>query len=102
MRGSIEIDRVGVASSFVRVDGRAHTAYPFSSGYWDSMALLGGDLPGRVVVDVTLGRAQPGAGWMVSATVADATGDRTPDVLGAPIPGRYGWLELGYRYRGSK
>lgn len=100
LRGSIEVTDLGVAHTFVRVDARAHSAYAFESGYWSSMTLLGGDVPSRVVVDVSAGWAQPRGGWMISATVADLTNDHTPDVLGAPIPGRYGWLAIGYRYDG--
>jgi iron complex outermembrane receptor protein len=99
-RLSAEVTDVAVPHTFVRVDARAHSAYAFESGYWSSQALLGGDVPRRLVVDLSAGWAQPNGGWMVSGTLADLTNDHTPDVLGAPIPGLYGWIAVGYRYAG--
>lgn len=100
LRGSAQVTDLGLQRSFLRVDGRMHTAYAFESGYWNSEALLGDDIPGRLVVDVTAGWELPDRRLSVTATVANLTGDNTPDVLGAPRPGRYAWLQLGYRYDG--
>ena len=59
LRGSAQVDNLGIKNAFARVDGRYHNAYAFESGYWNSMALLGGKLPSRVVVDMTVGYRLP-------------------------------------------
>jgi iron complex outermembrane receptor protein len=100
VRASAQVSDLFVEHTYLRVDGRAHSAYAFESGYWNSETLLGGDVPGRVVVDVTAGWDDPERGMSVTATVANLTNDHHPDVLGAPEPGIYGWLQLGYRYDG--
>ncbi|MBZ0233396.1 MAG: TonB-dependent receptor, partial [Deltaproteobacteria bacterium] len=81
VRGSAQVSDVLVDHAYLRVDGRAHSAFAFESGFWNSATLLGGDVPGRFVVDATLGWADPESGWSVSATVANVTDDNTPDVL---------------------
>jgi outer membrane receptor for ferrienterochelin and colicins len=100
VRGSAQVSDVLVDHGYLRVDGRAHSSFAFASGFWNSEALLGGDVPARFVLDATLGWADPESGWSVSASVANITDNHTPDVLGAPRPGRYGWVQLGYRYDG--
>jgi outer membrane receptor for ferrienterochelin and colicins len=100
VRASAQVSDLFVEHTLLRVDGRAHSAFAFESGYWNSETLLGGDVPGRVVVDVTAGWDDPERGMSVTATIANLTNDHHPDVLGAPEPGIYGWLQLGYRYDG--
>jgi outer membrane receptor for ferrienterochelin and colicins len=102
LRGSAQVSDVLVDHAYLRLDGRAHSAFAFQSGFWNSDTLLGGDVPARVVLDATLGWSHPEKGWTVSASVANVTDDNTPDVLGAPRPGRYGWVQLGYRYDGLR
>ncbi|HUQ06037.1 MAG TPA: TonB-dependent receptor [Kofleriaceae bacterium] len=102
VRGSAQVSDVLVDHAYLRLDGRAHSSFAFQSGFWNSDTLLGGNVPARVVLDATLGWSDPEKGWTVSATVANVTDDNTPDVLGAPRPGRYGWVQLGYRYDGLK
>ena len=93
---------VGLANSFWRVDGRYHNAFQFASGYWNSMTLLGGKVPSRAVVDVTLGYKLVGPGVTISGTVANLGDNKTPDVLGAPIPGRLAWLQVAYDWDGLR
>lgn len=100
LRGSAQVSGVLVDGASLRVDGRYHSGFPFESGYWNSDGLLGGDVPGRVVVDVTAGYELASRGVTFSATVANVLDDRTPDVLGAPIPRRWAWLQVGYRHAG--
>jgi iron complex outermembrane receptor protein len=100
LRGSVQGEDLGLANSFWRVDGRYHTAFEFASGYWNSMTLLGGKVPSRTVVDVTLGYKLPDQGITISGTVANALDNQTPDVLGAPIPRRFAWLQVAYDWDG--
>ncbi len=100
LRGSVQGDGLGLANSFWRVDGRYHNAYQFASGYWNSMTLLGGKVPNRGVVDVTLGYKLRDI--TITGTVANLTNNKTPDVLGAPIPGRLAWLQVAYDWDGLR
>lgn len=102
LRGSVSGDGLGLANSFWRVDGRYHNAYEFASGYWNSMALLGGNVPNRGVVDVTLGYKLLDQHLTISGTVANLANNKTPDVLGAPIPGRLAWLQVAYDWDGLR
>ena len=102
LRGSVQGDGLGLADSFWRVDGRYHNAFQFASGYWNSMTLLGGKVPSRPVVDVTLGYKLADHGVTFSGTVANLLGNETPDVLGAPIPGRFAWLQVAYDWDGLR
>jgi iron complex outermembrane receptor protein len=100
LRGSVQGDSLGLAHSFWRVDGRYHNAYQFASGHWNSMALLGGKVPDRAVVDVTLGYKLRDI--TITGTVANLADNKTPDVLGAPIPGRLAWLQVAYDWDGLR
>ncbi len=102
LRGSVQGDGLGLANSFWRVDGRFHVAYDFASGYWNTETLLGGKLPSRTVVDVTLGYRLPDQGLTFTGTVANLLDDRTPDLLGAPIPRRFAWLQVAYDLDGLR
>jgi hypothetical protein len=102
LRGSAQVDSLGIKNAFARVDGRYHNAYAFESGYWNSMALLGGKVPSRVVVDVTAGYRLPQLGLTMTATVADLLDNTTPDVLGAPVPHRFAWLQVAYDFDGLR
>lgn len=102
LRGSVSGDGLGLAHSFWRVDGRYHNAYQFASGYWNSMTLLGGKVPNRGVVDVTVGYKLEGPHITITGTVANIANNKTPDVLGAPIPGRLAWLQVAYDWDGLR
>jgi iron complex outermembrane receptor protein len=102
LRGSLTTNDLGIKSSFLRVDARYHTAYAFESGFWSSSTLLGGKVPGRTVVDATIGYKLPKQHITVTGTVANMLDNRTPDVLGAPIPGRLMWLQLAYDWEGLR
>jgi iron complex outermembrane receptor protein len=102
LRGSIQTEDIPVKNTFLRVDGRYHTAYAFESGYWSSSALLGGKVPSRAVVDVTMGYRLPKQKITISGTVANLFDDQVPDVLGAPIPRRLMWLQLAYDFDGLR
>jgi iron complex outermembrane receptor protein len=101
-RGSIQGDGLGVVNSFFRLDGRYHNKYSFSSGYWDSERLLGGKVPSRTVLDLTVGYKLPKQGLTFSGTLANMLDNRTPDLLGAPIPGRLAWLQVAYDFDGLR
>jgi outer membrane receptor protein involved in Fe transport len=102
LRGSVSTDGLGVKGSFLRLDGRYHTRYAFASGYWNSQNLLGHDLPARFVLDVTAGYKVPNTGLTISGTVSDLLDDTHPDVLGAPVPHRFAWLQVGYDFDGLR
>ncbi len=102
LRGSVAGEDLGLKHSFWRVDGRYHNAYEFASGYWNSMALLGGKIPARTVVDITLGYTFAKQGVTLSGTVANALDNTDPDVLGAPVPRRFMWLQLAYDWDGLR
>jgi iron complex outermembrane receptor protein len=102
LRGSVAGEDLGVKHSFWRVDGRYHTAYAFASGYWNSMTLLGGKVPNRAVVDVSVGYKLPKQNVTIMGTVANLLDDKNPDVLGAPIPGRLAWLQVVYDWDGLR
>ena len=86
LRGSVQVDDLGIKNRSARVDGRYHNAYAFESGYWNSMTLLGGKLPSRIVVDVTARLPAAALGLTMTGTVSDLLDNTTPDVLGAPMP----------------
>ncbi len=102
LRGSAQVDSLGIKNAFARVDGRYHAAYAFESGYWSSMTLLGGKMPSRVVVDVTAGYRLPNLGLTVTGTVSDLLDNTTIDVLGAPVPHRFAWLQVAYDFDGLR
>ena len=102
LRGSVQTEDLGLKNSFLRLDGRYHTAYAFESGYWSSSMLLGGKVPSRVVVDVTAGYRLPKQKITISETIANMFDDKIPDVLGAPIPRRLMWLQLAYDWDGLR
>lgn len=102
LRGSVQADDLGLEHSFARVDARYHNRYDFASGYWNTETLLGGKLPSRVVLDITAGYKFVKQGITVSGTMANLLDDRSLDVLGAPIPRRFMWLQLTYDYDGLK
>ncbi len=102
LRGSVQGDDLGLDGSFWRVDARYHAAYEFASGYWNSMTLLGGKVPARTVVDITLGYKLPVQGMTISGTVANLLDNHDPDVLGAPIPRRFAWLQVAYDLDGLR
>jgi len=102
LRGSVQGDDLGLVNSFWRVDARYHTAFSFASGYWNSETLLGGKVPSRVVVDLTAGYKLPKQGVTISGTVANLLDENHVDVLGAPIPRRFMWLQVAYDWDGLR
>ncbi len=103
LKGSVTVRDLGVKDYFVRVSGRFHTAYEFASGYWNSERFFDdGKVPSRVVADVTAGWQLPAQGLTVQATVANLLDNQTPDVLGAPTPRRFAFVQLSYDWDGLK
>ncbi|HEY5950221.1 MAG TPA: TonB-dependent receptor [Kofleriaceae bacterium] len=102
LRGSVQGEDLGLKNSYWRVDGRYHTAYEFASGYWNSMTLLGGKVPARTVIDVSVGYKLPKQAITISGTVANLLDNNDPDVLGAPTPRRLMWLQVAYDFDGLK
>lgn len=102
LRGSAQTEDLPIANTFARLDGRYRNRFAFESGYWNSEALLGHKMPARVVVDVTLGYRLPRYGVTVSGTVSNLLDDPVPDTLGAPVPGRFAWLQVVYDYNGLR
>jgi outer membrane receptor for ferrienterochelin and colicins len=102
LRGSVQTDDLGLKNSFARLDGRYKNRMAFESGYWNSTMLLGHDVPARVVVDITAGYKFPQYGVTVSGTVANLFDNRDPDVLGAPVVGRFAWLQVAYAFDGLR
>ncbi len=101
LRGSATVENLGLANSFLRLDGRYHNAYVFESGYWNSSTLLGGGkVPARVVVDVSAGYKFAKQGVTITGSVANLLDNTDPDVLGAPVPHRLMWLQVGYDFDG--
>src|SRR5262249_55118614 len=71
LRGSVQTEDLPVKNSFLRLDGRYHTAYAFESGYWSSSMLLpGGKVGSRVVADVTAGYRLPKQHVTISGTIS--------------------------------
>jgi outer membrane receptor for ferrienterochelin and colicins len=102
LRGSVQTDDLGIVNSFLRLDGRYHSRYEFASGRWNSMTLLGGKVPARTCFDMTIGYRLPKQGITVSGTIANMFDNRDPDVLGAPDPRRYAWLQVAYDFDGLR
>jgi outer membrane receptor for ferrienterochelin and colicins len=100
LRGSVQVDDLPIEHAFGRLDGRYRNRFAFESGYWSSETLLGRKMSKRAVVDLTLGYRLPKYGMTISGTVANLFDDNVPDVLGAPEPGRYAWLQVMYDYKG--
>jgi iron complex outermembrane receptor protein len=100
--GSVQAEDLPVKNAFGRVDGRYRNRFAFESGYWNAQTLLGHGMPARVVVDLTLGYKLPKHGVTISGTVANLFDDPVPDVLGAPEPGRFAWLQVIYDYNGLR
>ena len=98
-KGSLLVQNLGLRNSFARVSGRWTSAYVFQSGYWDSQKLLGGQLPSRFVMDFTAGY-QWGGGIALTAVVNNVFDDHNLDLLGSPIVGRFGYLQLSYTHPG--
>ena len=59
-------------------------------------------MPSRTVLDLTLGYKLPNQGITISGTVANLLDNNDPDVLGAPIPRRFAWLQLAYDWDGLR
>ena len=99
LKGSLLVQNLGLRNSFGRISGRWNSAYVFQSGYWDSEKLLGGELPSRFVMDVSAGYQFSG-GISLLAVVNNVFDDHNLDVLGSPIVGRFGYLQLSYTHPG--
>jgi iron complex outermembrane receptor protein len=104
LRGSAQAEDLPIQNLFARLDGRYRNRFKFESGYWNTETLIGPNrqMPKRVVVDVTLGYRLPKYGVTISGTVANLFDDPVPDVLGAPEPGRFAWLQVIYDYNGLR
>jgi iron complex outermembrane receptor protein len=102
LRGSAMVEDLPIKDTFARLDGRYRNRYAFESGYWNTETLLGRKLAARAVVDITLGFKLPEHNLTISGTVSNLFDDPVPDVLGAPEPGRFAWLQVVYDYNGLR
>lgn len=94
LKGAVAVSGLGVDDYFVKLSGRYRNRYDFESGYWSSARF--GKVPASVVADLSAGYDFPRQGLTLTATVANLFDSHDPDVLGAPIPGRFAFLQLGY------
>jgi iron complex outermembrane receptor protein len=99
LKASVLVKNFGLADYFVRVGGRWENRYKFRSGYWDSERLLpdsGGEIPARFILDASAGY-QFANGLSLSANVQNALDNGSVENLGAPVPHRFAYLQVGYR-----
>jgi outer membrane receptor for ferrienterochelin and colicins len=103
-KGSVTVSGLGFDNYFVRLAGRFRTAFPYTAGYWDSNVFLADDngkLASRVVADLSGGYTFE-HGVTVRGFIKNMFNNKTPDVLGAPIPGRLGYVQLEDNFEGLR
>lgn len=100
-KAAITTTNLGLDHSFVRLQGRAQSAYRFASGsHWDSaLYFANGKIPARFVADLSAGYNFP-HGVTVTGNVFNLTNDHGFDMLGAPPSGITAYLDLTYHYEG--
>ena len=94
LKGAVTLTGLGVDDYFVKLAGRYRNRHDFESGYWSTARF--GQVPASVIADLSAGYDFPRQGLTLTATVANLLDSHDPDVLGAPIPGRFAFLQLGY------
>lgn len=99
LKGSVAVRDLARTDSFVRASARWRSAYRFESGYWNSANFYDdGEVPSRFALDLAAGYTFRDYGLSLTATVANVLDDHTVDVLGAPPPRRFAYLQLTYGY----
>jgi len=100
LKASVTLQDLVVKNSFFRVFGRYQSAYEFSAGRWVSGQFFAdGKVPARFVADASLGYTFS-SGLAVSANVFNLFNEKGVDILGSAPSGRYGYLQLSYKYDG--
>ena len=94
LKGAVTVANLGLDDTFLKLAGRYHDRHDFESGYWSTARF--GQVPAGVIADLSAGYDFPRQGLQLTATVANLFDSHDPDVLGAPIPGRLAFLQLGY------
>ena len=94
LKGALTVSGLGFDDYFVKVSGRYKNRHDFESGYWSTARF--GQVPASVITDLSAGYDFPRQGLTLTATVANLFDSQDVDVLGAPIPGRLAFLQLGY------
>ena len=94
LKSAVTISGLGFDDYFLKLGGRYHNRHDFESGYWSTERF--GQVPASVIADLSAGYDFPRHGLQLTATVANLFDSHDPDVLGAPIPGRLAFLQLGY------
>ena len=118
---SLGVKDLGVPGWFVRVDGRWRSSFKFESGYWSSCnaadvancptgfkmdngepAFPDGKLPSRFVMDVSAGYKIPQTDLTLSVIAKNVFDDKKLEILGAPAPRRFIFLQLEFHGEGLK
>lgn len=100
LKGAVTISGLVLDHSFLRLAGRWHDAHRFESGYWSSARF--GEVSAGLVADLTAGYEIPSQGLAFELTCANLLDNREPDVLGAPTPRRFAFLQASYRFDGLR
>lgn len=95
LKGALTVSGLGIDNYFLKLAGRYRNRHEFESGYWSSARF--GKNPASVITDLSAGYDFPRQGLTLTATVANLFDSHDPDVLGAPVPGRFAFLQLAYR-----
>jgi iron complex outermembrane receptor protein len=95
LKGAVTMSGIGFDDYFLKLAGRYRNRHDFESGYWSTARF--GQAPASVITDLSAGYDLPRQGLTLTATVANLFDSHDPDVLGAPVPGRFAFLQLGYR-----
>lgn len=100
LRGSVSVQDLGIKNYFVKLSGRFQSAYEFASGRWVSENFYDdGKVPARFVADISVGYNFLDD-FTVTATVMNLFNNHDVDILGAPIQGTFGFIQLAYNYEG--
>jgi outer membrane receptor for ferrienterochelin and colicins len=94
LKGSVTVTGLGLPDYYLSVSGRWHDAHAFESGYWSSARF--GEVGASFTADLAAGYSFRAQGITLGLTVANLLDAAEPDVLGAPLPGRFAYLQVGY------
>ncbi|GEM_PF-4539136 len=116
---SVGVKNIGIPGWFVRIDGRWRSAFKFESGYWSSCnaadttacpagfkmtdgspAFPDGKLPARFVLDAAAGYEIPHTDLTLSLVAKNVLDDDKLEILGAPAPRRFVFLQLEFHGEG--
>jgi outer membrane receptor for ferrienterochelin and colicins len=102
LKGAITVHNLGVDNYFVRLATRFRTAHDYESGYWSASRFYpdDGKVPQKLVADLSAGYHFD-SGITLRGFVRNLLNNRVPDMLGSPIPGRLGFVQLEYVFGSS-